>query len=114
VLVSHRKKFIFLKTSKTAGTSVEAFFERHCVDDTQWECKHHRDESVSTAGIVGYRGPKQESAIYYNHMSATEFCTIWAKILGMPILSLRLYATRLIKWCQLFTISRNLEIPTNI
>lgn len=72
MLVSHKQKFVFVKTMKTAGTSVEAFFERHCVDDTQWECKHHRYESVSTAGIVGYRGPKQESAIYYNHMSAKE------------------------------------------
>jgi hypothetical protein len=29
MLVSHRKKFIFVKTGKTAGTSVEVFFEKY-------------------------------------------------------------------------------------
>ena len=30
MVISHRHKFIFIKTAKTAGTSVEAFFSRHC------------------------------------------------------------------------------------
>jgi hypothetical protein len=31
ILVSHFRKFIFLKTIKTGGTSVEIFFEEFCV-----------------------------------------------------------------------------------
>ena len=31
MLVSHSKKFIFLKTMKTAGASVEIYLERYCV-----------------------------------------------------------------------------------
>lgn len=30
MVISHRYRFIFVKTSKTAGTSVEAFLSRHC------------------------------------------------------------------------------------
>ena len=31
MLISHRKKFIFTKTKKTAGTSVESVFETYCI-----------------------------------------------------------------------------------
>jgi hypothetical protein len=31
MLVSHLKKFIFTKTKKTAGTSVESVFEPYCM-----------------------------------------------------------------------------------
>lgn len=30
MIVSHRKKFIFVKTAKTAGSSLEVFLSRHC------------------------------------------------------------------------------------
>lgn len=45
VLVSHKKKFIYIKNYKVAGTSVEVFFE-------QW-CKNKND-------IVGVRGTEEE------------------------------------------------------
>ena len=37
MLVSHQKKFIFTKTKKTEGTSVESFFEPYCVLEVTWE-----------------------------------------------------------------------------
>lgn len=33
MIISHKHKFIFIKTAKTAGTSIEVFLERICDDD---------------------------------------------------------------------------------
>src|SRR5437773_1040796 len=57
MLVSHKHKFIYAKTIKTGGTSVESFFEPFCMHADEWEFTHARDEYESTAGIIGYRGP---------------------------------------------------------
>ena len=73
MLVSHHHKFIYTKTVKTAGTSVESFFERFCMPQNEWEFSHGRDEYVSDYGIVGYRGSSRPpDAEYWNHMSAKE------------------------------------------
>jgi hypothetical protein len=57
LLVSHKKKFIFLKTAKTAGTSVEIFFEEFCVaEPISYEIGQERTNPiVSDIGIVGAR-----------------------------------------------------------
>lgn len=70
MLVSHRKKFIYTKTMKTAGTSVEAYFERWCVPEGTWTLAHYRPESVTEDGIVGYRGPDPKGCRWFNHMPA--------------------------------------------
>ncbi len=70
MLISHRKQFIFTKTKKTAGTSVESYFELYCMPDGEWEQVHARDEYVSEAGIIGYRGSSRSAAKWYHHMSA--------------------------------------------
>ncbi len=72
MLVSHRKRFIFTKTAKTAGTSVESYFEQYCMLEGEWQESHFRDEYVSDAGIIGYRGIDRRGAKWYNHMSAAE------------------------------------------
>lgn len=72
MLVSHRKRFIYTKTMKTAGTSVEAYFERWCLPEGAWSPAHYRDESVTEAGIVGYRGPDPSGCRWFNHMPAAE------------------------------------------
>ncbi|MDP6526346.1 MAG: sulfotransferase family 2 domain-containing protein [Kiritimatiellia bacterium] len=70
MLISHRKRFIFTKTDKTAGTSVESYFEKYCMPEGTWEFSHSRDEYVSETGIVGYRGPQAARRTWHNHMSA--------------------------------------------
>lgn len=70
MLVSHRKSFIFTKTVKTAGTSVESYFERWCMPEGEWKQLHVRDEHISDAGIIGERSARPSNARWYNHMSA--------------------------------------------
>lgn len=83
MLVSHRKKFIYTKTVKTASTSVESYFEPYCMADGQWTFAHHRDQYVGAEGIVGYRGPDAAGKVWFNHMSAAEIrsrvgAEVWA------------------------------------
>lgn len=75
MLVSHRKKFIFTKTHKTAGTSVEAYYETYCMPEGDWTLSHQRDEHISKAGIIGARKVKSKrdkDCKYFNHMSASQ------------------------------------------
>ena len=67
MLVSHLRRFIYLKTAKTAGTSVEIYLEPHCRDDGRTPT-HSCEQHVSSAGIVGSRGVSPMR--YYNHMPA--------------------------------------------
>jgi hypothetical protein len=73
MLASHRYKFIYTKTMKTGGTSVESYFEPFCMKSGEWSLQHLRDEYVSESGIIGCRGddPPQGST-WWNHMSAAE------------------------------------------
>lgn len=53
MLVSHEYRFIYIKTVKTAGTSVEAALEPFCA-----------------TGIVGARGDRARGAQWFHHMPA--------------------------------------------
>jgi len=71
VLVSHRYRFIYTKTAKTAGTSVESFFERFCMPEGTWQQTHARAEHVSAEGIIGLRsGEIPNGTTWWNHMPA--------------------------------------------
>ena len=73
MLVSHTKKFIFLKTVKTGGTSVEGALERYCLPPGTPTPLHARPETVSEYGIVGARQEYLDSYdTYYSHMPAAE------------------------------------------
>ena len=55
MIVNHRYRFIFLKTKKTAGTSIEIALSRYCdAGDTVTKIGH-RDEPKRQA--LGYQGP---------------------------------------------------------
>ena len=51
MLVSHRYKFIYTKTRKTAGSSVESYFEPFCMPHGEWTQRHLGEEYVSDVGI---------------------------------------------------------------
>jgi hypothetical protein len=71
MLVSHRHKFIYTKTYKTGGTSVESYFEPFCMAEGDWTLTHFRDQYVSPSGIIGYRGLKlPPGTVWWNHMPA--------------------------------------------
>lgn len=74
MLVSHRHRFIYTKTVKTAGTSVEVYFEPYCVPEGAYEFSHARAEGVTPAGIVGFRGGDRDKAgaTWWNHMPAAD------------------------------------------
>lgn len=70
MLLSHRKKFIYTKTVKTAGTSIESYFERYCLPEGEWRFSHSREEHIGDDGIVGYRGRNSKGVVWRNHMPA--------------------------------------------
>ncbi len=73
MLVSHRKKFIFLKTGKTAGTSVELYLEPWCLPEGEEAKKVQRDASVTEAGIVGPRRMQPDpNEKYFSHAKAAQ------------------------------------------
>jgi hypothetical protein len=75
MLVSHRYEFIYTKTFKTAGTSVEVFFEPYCMPEGEWTFSKFRAPTVTDAGIIGHRGPRNTYAsekTWYHHMPARE------------------------------------------
>ena len=70
MLVSHLHEFIFLKTVKTAGTSVEIYLERYCEDDDR-SPSETTAQRVSAAGVIGYRGQDPRGSLFYNHAPAS-------------------------------------------
>lgn len=72
MLISHRHRFIYTKTSKTAGTSVESYFEPFCMPEGSWQQSHERETVETEAGIVGYRGNDTRSQKWHGHMPAKQ------------------------------------------
>ena len=73
MLLSHTYRFIYTKTLKTAGTSVEIYFEDACIPPGSAIVRGHRiEQTVTPAGVIGYRGPDPSGRTWYNHMSAGE------------------------------------------
>jgi hypothetical protein len=71
MLVSHKNRFVYTKTVKTGGTSVESYFEPFCMNEGEWELLHARDEYVSESGVVGFRGVGLPVGTrWWNHMPA--------------------------------------------
>lgn len=77
MLVSHRHNFVFLKTRKTAGTSVEMALQPYCAQDMATPVTEKVDATVTEAGIIGTRKmPRKQmeglNAKWFNHMSADD------------------------------------------
>ena len=82
VLVSHPHRFIFLKTSKTAGTSVEMALEHACAPDGHVAVEK-TPTRMSKYGIIGSRiwphemppEPAAEPGMWVNHKTAKDIKT---------------------------------------
>jgi hypothetical protein len=89
MIVNHRYRFIYLKTKKTAGTSIEIALSRYCDGNDILSKIGHRDEPKRAA--LGYQGPANHlepagkslgeridrwlhgpKQRYFNHMPARE------------------------------------------
>lgn len=66
MIISHANKFIFLKTEKTAGTSIEIALSEFCGPDDIITPISDEDEAVRK--VMGFRGPQnfQEKWIDYS------------------------------------------------
>ncbi len=72
MLVSHLHRFIYIKTRKTGGTSVEIYFEPYCCDPAKPYVElHSRDEEETEFGIIGSRGIPTTDKIWFNHLPAS-------------------------------------------
>jgi len=75
MVISHRYKFIFLKTNKTAGTSVEIALPKFCgSDDIITPIKLEDEENQEK---LGYRGPQNYLSPPMDY--GLETCRIFAK-----------------------------------
>lgn len=88
MIISHRHRFIFLKTNKTAGTSIEIALSRYCGEHDVITPISLEDEAVRTSmgypGPRNFRDPQSQTPMlsadrsgyggirFYNHMPAEE------------------------------------------
>ncbi len=69
MIISHKHKYIFVKTSKVAGTSTEIFFEQ--MSFSKGHPQHIQSEIINEEGIVGHRGKidhLEKPPTWFNHM----------------------------------------------
>jgi len=66
MILSHSKKFIFQRTKKTAGTSIEIYFQPWCTTPERNELTDKYNEAVTDQGIVGSRSRPYDK--FYDHM----------------------------------------------
>ena len=58
MIISHEKKFIFIKTEKTAGTSIEIALSKYCGPCDTITSVSPKDEELRAA--LGHRGPQHD------------------------------------------------------
>jgi hypothetical protein len=74
VLVVHTHRFVFLKTNKTAGTSIEMFLQSLCAPSgtaiTERQHAQVKDDYIAGMRLVRPRDKQPQDSLWYNHMPA--------------------------------------------
>ena len=70
MLVSHLKKFIYLKTVKSASTTTEIYFQSHC--SLRKKVSRKTGQLVDEKGIIASRGAHSYLSEWHEHMKAAE------------------------------------------
>src|SRR2546423_13120506 len=60
MIISHKHRFIFIKTGKTAGTSIEVFLSQHCGPDDIVAPIYPHVETHVPRNFAGYFNPLPE------------------------------------------------------
>lgn len=113
-LVSHQHGFIYLKTEKTGGTSVEMALQVLCTPPGT-EVRHYGPALVSDVGILGARGDKYTEADetgWMSHMPAKQVARklgrgAWARYL--KVASLRNPFDKAVSWYWFMARKHGLE-----
>ena len=69
MIISHRYKFIFIKTRKTAGTSIEAYLAKHCGEEDVVTPIHPPLDGHRPRNFRGLFNPLAEFAVDENMMA---------------------------------------------